>query len=140
VVDASVALKWLIHEPLRVMALDLIDLRIAIHAPSLILAEIEQMLWHRLRSGEIDPAHAKQISRRIPDYFDFLHPVEELTERTLDIALQLERPVYDCFYLACVQSVGLPLVTASSALLSAVRGTDFAPQVINLASIALARA
>lgn len=140
VVDASLAVKWLVKEPLHEAAIDLINRRAALHAPSLILAEVGNTLWKKARRGEITEHHAREAREQLTAYFDSLHPLEKLNERALDIALQLDHPVYDCFYLACAESLGMPLITADDRLIRVVQSASFASPVIHIASIVLPKA
>ncbi|MEO8558159.1 MAG: type II toxin-antitoxin system VapC family toxin [Rhodospirillales bacterium] len=135
-VDANVAIKWLIDEPLHEAAIGLIGGRISLYAPSLILAEIDHALCKKARNGEITARHAQVAGEYIAAYFDSLYPVENLTQRALQIALQLALPVYDCFYLACSENLGMPLVTADERLLKTVQATPFAAQIVSIASLA----
>jgi predicted nucleic acid-binding protein len=139
VVDAGIALKWLIREPLHEAALGLLDGRVSLHAPSLILVEIEQALWKKIRRGEINPQHARAVRQRIAAYFDFIHPLEDISGRGLEIALRWGYPIYDCFYLACVEALDLPLVTADERLLATVQTSCFAARVVSLARLAAPR-
>lgn len=136
VVDAGVALKWLVDEPLHDAAMGLIDWRIVLHAPQSILDEIDDLACRRLRRGEIDTAHARRIVRHMPDYFDVLHPPQAIAEAALETALRLGLPLRDGIYLACARSLGLPLITADQRLLEAVAHTSFASQVVRLADFA----
>lgn len=136
VVDAGVALKWLVDEPLRDRAMDLIDWRLALHAPQSILAEIDDLVCRKLRQGEIDTAHARRIVECMPGYFDLLHPPQSVGQAALEIALRLGLPLRDGIYLACVRSLGLPLITADERLLEAVAHTSYASQVVRLADFA----
>jgi predicted nucleic acid-binding protein len=140
VIDASIAVKWLVKEPLHEAAMTLIDERIALHAPSLILAEIGNTLWKKVRRGEISEDHVRQVGGQIVAYFDSLHSTEDLAERALELALRLDHPVDDCFYLACVEDLGMPLVTADRGLLSAVQATPFAAQIIHIADLVAPKA
>ncbi len=135
-VDAGVALKWLVDETLREEAMGLIDWRIALHAPHSILDEIGDLAWRRLRRGEIDTAHARHIVQRMPDYFDVLHPPQAMGAAALETALRLGLPLRDGIYLACGRGLGLPLITADERLLEAVAQTSFASQVMRLADFA----
>ena len=86
VVDASIAVKWLVREPLHEVAMTLIDEDIALHAPSLILAEIGNTLWKKMRRGEISEDHVRQVGGQIVAYFDSLHSTEDLVERAWELS------------------------------------------------------
>jgi predicted nucleic acid-binding protein len=118
VVDASVATKWVLPEPdadragiLRAADFDLI-------APALIVAEIGNAVWKRARKGELsasDAVHAVATARGI---FDVLHPIEDLASRATEIAIMLNHPIYDCFYLALAEREKCAIITADERLLT----------------------
>ena len=58
-----------------------------------------------------------------------LQPLTRLAVRATEIALQLDHPVYDCFYLALAEAERCLLVTADQRLREKVRGTDLEPLV-----------
>ena len=67
VVDASVAVKWLITEEWTEESRRLLAASIDRHAPDLILAETANVLWKKARRGEIDPhAHFREAAN-LPD-------------------------------------------------------------------------
>ncbi len=45
----------------------------------------------------------------------------ELANRALSLAIELQHPIYDCFYLALAQRENALLITADERLLSAAR-------------------
>ena len=111
-VDASIAVKWFVAEPLCEEARLLLTPRIRLHAPELLLAEFANTIWKKVRRGEIpDPR----------PYFDelvslheiiTLHPSGPLIGRAAEIAVEIDHPVYDCLYLACVEATESAVVTA----------------------------
>jgi predicted nucleic acid-binding protein len=110
IVDASVAVKWLLQEEGSERARDLAgddDLR----APDLILAETFNAIWKRWRRGE---ATADQLSAALPSLIRTLDlvPLPDLVEAAAKLSQQLRHPIYDCVYLAAALASGLPLVTA----------------------------
>ncbi len=118
VVDASVAVKWALNEAGTTRALALRDEESLI-APSLIATEIGNALWKAVRRGAVARAEALDTMAAILVPFDALVPVEDLRNRALDIALELDHPIYDCFYLALAERERCSLVTADKRLLAA---------------------
>lgn len=116
VVDAGVALKWFVDEPLRAAALRLLNPRLALHAPDLLLAQMGEILRRKLQRSEIGSDQAQQALRQAPVYFECLHPAQHMHERALQLSLKLELPVADCFYLACADLLKATLVTADAEL------------------------
>lgn len=132
VVDASVVGKWFFHEPLHEEATRLLDYKEQFNAPELIMAEVANLAWKRCRRGEIEPDHARTIVSSIRFYLPRLHPLAALSDRALDIALVLGHPVYDCFYLACAETVGGVLITADKRLYAAAEVSELADYVVRL--------
>ena len=111
VVDASVAVKWLLPEPLHEEAMRLLELESIFLAPDLIVAEVANTAWKKVQRGEIDSATAERAAAALCSGFPKLYRSESLSLRALQIALHLRHAVYDCFYLACAELVDAVLVT-----------------------------
>lgn len=80
--------------------------------PDLLFAEVGNILWKKQLRGEMD-ADATQIGVRwllqVPLQ---VHDDAGLLADALALALQLQHPACDCFYLALARRVDAPLVTA----------------------------
>ena len=109
VVDTSIALKWLVREDDSDKAEALIGREMV--APELLLAETANALWKKFRRGEI---MREQLAAGIGAIGSFavVVPIHDLAARALEIAIELDHPVYDCFYLALAERLDVPLVTA----------------------------
>lgn len=118
IVDASVAAQWVLEQDgsSRAAALRLEDELIA---PSLIASEIGSAIWKAVRRSAISRANALLAIEVALLPFAALIPDEELRVRALSIAMELNHPVYDCFYLALAEREGAPLVSADKRLLAA---------------------
>jgi predicted nucleic acid-binding protein len=133
VVDASVAIKWFVEEPLSDRADALLGADEPLFAPELVLAEAANIAWKKTIRGEIEPEQARIIAERLEAGIPMLLSIQALHVRALDIALQLGHPAYDCFYLACAEAVtDGQVVTADERLLSAVARTPYEPLVRHL--------
>jgi predicted nucleic acid-binding protein len=58
------------------------------------------------------PAQAKEIAARLHRGVLELRPTAPLAPRAVELALGLDHPVYDCFYLALAETEKAELVTA----------------------------
>jgi predicted nucleic acid-binding protein len=127
VVDTSVAVKWYIPEPgsehalaLRLSGNDLV-------APDLLVAEFGNVLRKKVRRGELDGAEAAEIAdafvRACPVR---LRPSLPYSALALDLALRLERSVYDALFLAVAVAEGGSYVTADERLVNALAQGDLA--------------
>jgi predicted nucleic acid-binding protein len=111
VIDASVAFKWIVDEEGSAAAAALIG-REDLIAPALLHAEVANALWTRLRRGELrdGPEPSSYLSR----LSSLVRTVDETLQigRALQLATQLDHPVYDCIYLAIAEAYERKLVTA----------------------------
>lgn len=110
VVDASVAVKWVVPElgSGEAEALRRHDLV----APRLIYAECANVLWAKSRRRELASGEAIERLRLLLDAPIRTVPTPELLPRALELALELEHPAYDCAYLALALDRKVALVSA----------------------------
>ncbi len=125
VVDASVAVKWFVEEPLWEEARRLVERREALYAPDLLFAEVANTAWKMAWRNEIDRDQALAMVAGVGDPFARVFPSSLLRERALHIALALEYPVHDCLYLACAEAAETVLVTADARLCAALAGGPY---------------
>lgn len=113
VVDASVVVKWLVQEAYSEEAAALLDSGSTFVAPALVFAEAANALWVMRRRGDIaadDMADAVETLRAMPVAVPVTMP--QLAAAALRLAVDLDHPVYDCFYLALAVQTQYPVVTA----------------------------
>jgi predicted nucleic acid-binding protein len=123
IVDASVAIKWFIDEPDSDLARRLWRDEPDLLAPDLIMPEVCNAAWRKVRLGQSDPAQAKEIALRLSHGVIEFRPTAPLAQRAIELALDLDHPVYDCFYLALAEAERVLLVTADRRLGQRLRGT-----------------
>lgn len=120
VVDASVALKWYFDEPGSAAAEALLEEhaggRRDLMAPDLVVAELANGIWKKVRRGECSPEIAASILDLWEDDVPELLPSAGLAERALELALALGHPVYDCLYLAAAIAHEASFATSDRAL------------------------
>lgn len=130
VIDASVAAKWFLEEAGTPLAKDLLDrldrAEVTFHSPDLILAEVGNILWKKVRSAQLGAGQAQIAAKALPRYFEQLHPSEKLIDRALQMALELDHPIYDCLYLACAERLEARVVTADERLYRALADSPHA--------------
>ena len=115
-VDASVAVKWLVAEPYREQARQILAPDIERHAPALLVVECASAIWRKAERGEF-PSVRPFLDEivRLSDVIR-LHPDRTLVRDAVMIAQHAKHPVYDCLYVACARLTGSVLVTADRRL------------------------
>lgn len=128
VVDASVAVKWLIDEEGSTKAHEL--RRRSLHAPSLLVVEVGNVVRTVTTRGELSITEAKRAPGLLMEMPVTWHEPYALMDDALAHALRLNHPIYDCVYLALALRLGVPMVTADKRFLRAVQAEpDFAETV-----------
>ncbi len=112
VIDASVALKWVLDEPGGAEAEALLDE--ALIAPGLWLIEAANALWKRAGRGEIRPDEAAERLQALLNAPVATPRAEDDLASALSLASQLAHPVYDCLYLALAIREDTQVVTADT--------------------------
>jgi predicted nucleic acid-binding protein len=115
VVDASVAIKWIVDEEGSDAALALVGAEL--WAPALLLAECGSALWRRARLGLLSQGEALERLTALATAPVQLAPDETSSIEALRLALDLDHPIYDCLYLALAHERDLPLITADRRLI-----------------------
>ncbi len=110
VIDASVAVKWVVREPDSDAADALLDDDLA--APVLWLAEAANVLWRRARIGEITADEASVRLSELRNAPVASLPMEPHLDRALQLATEIGHPVYDCIYLTLALHHDTHVVTA----------------------------
>jgi predicted nucleic acid-binding protein len=135
VVDASVAVKWVIPEVLSDQASSLRGRTDLLLAPDLLLPEAANALWKKLMRREITAREAAQaIDLLMASGLD-LRPSGPLLSRALTLAQRLRHPVYDCLYVALAQAEGATLITADQRLLARIARGRTRVAVMDLATL-----
>ena len=118
VIDASVALKWVLNEAGTEAADALLDEELI--APALWLIEAANALWRRARHGEITSEEAAERLTELYNAPVTTTPIEDDLLAAADLAAALDHPVYDCLYLALAIREDTFVVTADSRFHAAV--------------------
>ena len=134
VVDASVAMKWYIPEAGSIQAAALLEGDRQLLAPELLVAEFGNVLWKKVRRGELAPDQAQAIADALVSACPLtLYPMSPLLGTALEIATTFQRSVYDAIYLALAVAEEGSLITADAKLFHALRGTELESFVLLLA-------
>lgn len=130
VVDANVAIKWVIPEIHTDIALRLLDDDSNILlVPDFFFPEIGNIFWKRVRRGETTLEQAllslnelKEVNLQICSSFP-------LMTMALEIAVSVQQAVYDCVYLADSVTNSCQMVTADERFFNALSSDSLASSV-----------
>ncbi len=139
VVDASVAVKWLVDEPDSDAARELAASGEELHAPRLMASEFANALWRKARAGQIERADAGAAMALLHDMPLRWNDDETVSADAVRLGLALDHPIYDCVYLALAHRIGATVVTADRRFVTAVAPTDHGEAVMTLADYAAKR-
>jgi len=132
VIDASVAIKWLVEEPGTSEALLLRRHRLS--APDLLTIECANVLWKKLRRKELTEEEVVLAARLLERADIELAPMRPLLTAATKLSIGLDHPAYDCAYLALAEALGCAMVTADEALCRKLAGSKLlSSKVIALA-------
>ncbi len=115
-IDASIAVKWVVEEQGTPEALALRQ-RAKLIAPDLLVAECANILWKKVQRDELSKAEALLAARLLQGAEIELLPTRSLLEGATRIAIDLDHPAYDCLYLALAIENDCPFATADERLL-----------------------
>ncbi len=134
VIDASVAVQWLVDEEFSSQALQLLFGESSLIAPDLIFAEVANALWKMQRRREIE---VEQMEKAINTLrfcpLLITTSMQELSASAIRIAAELDHAVYDCYYLALAIRSKCTVVTADKRFHNKVRSrADLAVHIVHI--------
>ena len=135
VVDASVAVKWFVDEEGSDVADALLDGRRELHAPRLMAAEVGNALWRKVRMGEMERAQAEIRIAAISQIAIRWADDETICSDAIRIAIDLDRAIYDCMYLALAHRIGATMATADTRFANALAGTEHENAAVALSDL-----
>jgi predicted nucleic acid-binding protein len=121
VIDASIAIKWVIEEEGTPQALTL-RREAKLLAPELLVAECANTLWKKARRNELSREEALLAARLLQTAAIELVPTRSLLAAATRIAIELDHPAYDCLYLALAIENDCRFVTADERFLRKLGG------------------
>ena len=136
--DASVAVKWIVAEE-DSLAAETLLVGNELHAPRLMVSEIANALWSKVRRGQILQSQTDKLIASATE-----QPVQWtddgiLVVNALRFAVEVNHPIYDCIYLALAYRINGTVVTADRRFYDAVAPTEHAERVVLLADFAAAQ-
>ena len=116
VVDASIAVKWVVEEDGTPQAL-MLRREAKLIAPDLLIAECANILWKKVQRNELSKEEALLAARLLQEAEIELLPTRSSMEAATRIAIEPDHPAYDCVHLALAIHNGCKFVTADERLL-----------------------
>ena len=114
ILDASVAIKVVVAEADSDLAEPVLDH--ALLAPDLLMAECGNILWKKVRRGQLPAESAADAAAALLAMRVELLPASRFLAGALRRAIRVDHSVCDCLYLEMAATLGLPLVTADRRL------------------------
>jgi predicted nucleic acid-binding protein len=128
VLDASVAVKWVLREEHADSARQILSTR-ELFAPHLLWAEVGNILWKRHRRSESSVEEVRRMLREIQQLPVMTFAHWPLLPTALDLAISLGQTVYDCLYLALAETRNTIMVTADRRFHDVVSGSVWADRI-----------
>lgn len=133
VIDASVAVKWFVHEADSDRALELLPLPIELFAPSLLLLEVARALQRHATAGVFAPRLVASGLSDLRKSLKRIVPLEDLVDEALRLAQEIRHPIYDCVYLTLAKRTGARMITADVKFSEKIAVTAHARNLVHLA-------
>ena len=117
VVDANVAVGWSADSPHSAACVRILRESSALMAADQIVQEVDNAFYQLVRAGTANKERLRDGLEFLPRWFAELLPSASLRSRAMGLALELEHPAYDCFYLALAVSRQVKLISADGRFL-----------------------
>ncbi|CAO5058360.1 Ribonuclease VapC [Microcystis aeruginosa] len=117
VVDANVAIKWVLTEIYTDNASRLLSNSYTLFVPDFFFSEIGNILWKQVRFKLLTPEEAQWSYHQIMITPLQIYQSQLLVPLGLDIAIRTQQAVYDCVYLALAVQQKCQMVTADKRFL-----------------------
>ena len=136
VIDASIAIKWVVEEEGTEAALALHN-GAELIAPDLLIAECANILWKKVQRHELAENEAMIAARLLESANVEIFATRNLLEMATRLAIELGHPAYDCIYLALAIRSDCRFGTADLSFARKIGSTALADRIIALADIRL---
>lgn len=139
VVDTSVAVKFYLPEDGHEEAVRLLDAADAstaeLLAPGTIFPEGYNAITQQQRRGLLDPEDARQAWENLLRAPIYTYAIEDLIERTGQIARETAAIVYDALFLALAEGAETVIVTADARLIKTLKNTAYSSLARHLSEV-----
>lgn len=130
VVGASVAIKWFLPEIHSESAFRLRSSLCRMHVPEFMTLEFGNVIAKKIRRGELTPAEGDVIVRELKQLPLQQHADTRLFLAAYQLAVDTQRSLYDCLYLALAEAIDGVLITADRKFYSAVSKGPYGQKVM----------
>jgi predicted nucleic acid-binding protein len=96
------------------------------------VSEVGNALWRKARMGEIARSQVGVLASAVTEMAVYWAEDETLSSDAVRLAVALDRPVYDCVYLALAHRINGTLVTADERFANALSATEHGGAVVML--------
>ena len=121
IVDASVAVKWVVSESGSGEAAALLD-RGRLGAPTLWLSEASNALWAKVMRRQLTADEARRQAADFAEAPVVPIALPGLLPVAMRLALELKHPIHDCFYLSAAMQKDTYVITADRRLFEKATG------------------
>jgi len=126
-VDASVAVKLYVPEVHSLQAVKFFSGKHDLIAPDLMLSEFGNIIWKKVTLlGELTQDEGQKIIAAVQRLPLTYYRTTDLLTDAFQIALNTQRTVYDCLYVALAASQGCQLITDDRKLFASLQQTSLA--------------
>ena len=135
VVDASVAMKWFVPEELSQEALTYLSDEHELLTPDLLWPEFANIAWKKVRRNELsaeEARHVLSLCHQVP--FEIVESIT-LIDSAFDIAVSLDRTVYDSVYLALAVLRNCVMITADRRLYNALETSPTSQHIAHVGDV-----
>lgn len=137
VIDASVALRWVIFNALTQKAIqfrdDFENRKFGLIAPAIYKTEIANALTKAERQKLVPVGDARRLIGNVLSVSPVFYSFDSLLFRAADISSQQRCGFYDCLYVALAERENCELITADDKLVRALQPTF--PFIVRLADL-----
>lgn len=133
VIDASIAVKWVIEETGTREALAL--RKASLLAPDLLVAQCANILRKKHRLAQLTAGEASAAAQLLERADVELTPMRAHLLAATTLAIELDHPAYDCLYIVLALEKGCAFATADQRLLRKVQQSsrqDLAAMILDL--------
>ncbi len=130
VIDASILAKLFFEEVHSAESVRYVREADELLGPDLLWLEAANVVWKRLRRGELDAADAAALVEEMLRVPIVTHGSFGLVVPAMELAANTGRTVYDCLYLALAIRENIPLLTGDERFANALRDGPLAAPII----------